>query len=1313
MDRCSTAIEAPLRDIKKLLSILVSVFVTFSGMAQCLSDVTKLLPEKSPSAFDAFGSSVAIHGEWAVVGSPRNDSTGYNTGLVYIYKKVASTWHRHAILVPPADESWSGFGNAVDINNDYIVVGSADVVTVGAQGLIAVYRKPASGWVSNIAPVAILRPAESQRLGSSIAIHPDGHTIVSGDMQHMIDTNQGSYPGGAIYIFRKGSGEWNDQASYFRITADPAKTYFYFGIKVEFDGQYLFVGSDSYMQSVGGAIDVYKGNHDWSAAQHMVTLQVDATPGYVSYPGLYFSAREGRLAALGNYYQDGMYLYIFEKGSEWGQSAHESYKIQIEQGDALSYPMAVTQTEDKLFIAASIRSKKEIIYKLEKTGSTFQNSSIQKLILDDRPFQAGAFGADIDTDGTNVIIGDPYTISEKRSSGHALIFPVEAPLAIEEIQTVKEQIHTTVDHQFGTAFLVKDDYLFVGATRDGHNAGLGSVSIYRKISGEWIYQTKIASPFSITPDSFFGFSLASNDEYLAVSAQLYDYDGAVFIFRKRSSWADLELVQTIKPLAREGRYCQPGHEVALNGNTLVIASHEDKEFESAVLFYKLESGQFQFDNAFTLGNSGSSHRKEINFSFYKETLAIGCLTSNPGGNLLPATVFLFEKDQNNKWDTVGLVPPNGMSTNAFGYRVKLTEDHLFIGDYAYAANGIWASGAVFVYRRPRNGWRSQPYLAEPTSIVTADVPREGDFFGYHFDVSGNVLVVGAPQSVILFNPLRDNTNPGSTYVIQGLDFDWKSTRQLFRYQGEFHNNVDRFGSYIHVSPEEFLVGAYDENQEDAFHSGAVYSFGMPPSLTLERAVCRNGGIIQLQGYSHAGVWSGPGVVDANLGRFDPALAGIGKHALTYSSPNCHFEGKMVLEVIEPPSVAWLPNPSTFCEGENSQILLQIDASGISNSYQWFFKAAGNDQFSPLGTIGAGYTANDHGEYYVIVDNGSCATQSSTQILSRQNNPIALEEVPVICTSDTMIQLVGSPIGGKWSGGTASSSGAVDPKQLSNGIYDAIYSYTTSEGCSFSRSLTFKMDVLEQPMLQMQGTLCDSREVKITVQNPQEGEYTFVAEHGDGSTSIISQGYNQTQASASDAGIYHAVVENENCSATSASVVVDSPDRDLTLKIPDKPTCYLGEASIHVENQMPGEVFRWYYQKTSNDPVEALNGDTYIHSTSNAGFFKVESTYGACEGTSEWVYVAFTSPDSLFVPNVFTPNGDEMNDVFEISLHEDSEQSAKFLQVFNRYGQRIFEVTNDMRWNGGDHPSAVYFWYLSYSDCDNRPVKRRGYVHLQR
>lgn len=102
-----------------------------------------------------------------------------------------------------------------------------------------------------------------------------------------------------------------------------------------------------------------------------------------------------------------------------------------------------------------------------------------------------------------------------------------------------------------------------------------------------------------------------------------------------------------------------------------------------------------------------------------------------------------------------------------------------------------------------------------------------------------------------------------------------------------------------------------------------------------------------------------------------------------------------------------------------------------------------------------------------------------------------------------------------------------------------------------------------------------------------------------------------------------------------------------------------------------------------------------------------------------------NPVKLKIPNVFTPNGDGINDYFIISLDGGSDMpsskndgggtgaeyegyeplssyyESSELTVFNRWGRVVYHSTDYQNdWNGGDLPDATYFYVLKCHGLKN-------------
>jgi len=116
-----------------------------------------------------------------------------------------------------------------------------------------------------------------------------------------------------------------------------------------------------------------------------------------------------------------------------------------------------------------------------------------------------------------------------------------------------------------------------------------------------------------------------------------------------------------------------------------------------------------------------------------------------------------------------------------------------------------------------------------------------------------------------------------------------------------------------------------------------------------------------------------------------------------------------------------------------------------------------------------------------------------------------------------------------------------------------------------------------------------------------------------------------------------------------------------------------------------------------------SGTYYIKSISNGGCVNV--TPAPVE-----VFVP-----EMAIPNLFTPNGDKVNDELTVLLNE--EIKVKGFKIFNRWGDVVFTTLDiENYWTGIKEstqvPTGVYYWVFE-GIRNSKPYIRSGYVTLVR
>ena len=86
--------------------------------------------------------------------------------------------------------------------------------------------------------------------------------------------------------------------------------------------------------------------------------------------------------------------------------------------------------------------------------------------------------------------------------------------------------------------------------------------------------------------------------------------------------------------------------------------------------------------------------------------------------------------------------------------------------------------------------------------------------------------------------------------------------------------------------------------------------------------------------------------------------------------------------------------------------------------------------------------------------------------------------------------------------------------------------------------------------------------------------------------------------------------------------------------------------------------------------------------------------GNCVKTVVFNIIVKEIPSPYAIPNAFSPNGDGLNDIFEIKTI--GLTSVKEFRVYNRWGETLFENPNS-GWDGAfenkDQPTGTYLYYV--------------------
>lgn len=126
---------------------------------------------------------------------------------------------------------------------------------------------------------------------------------------------------------------------------------------------------------------------------------------------------------------------------------------------------------------------------------------------------------------------------------------------------------------------------------------------------------------------------------------------------------------------------------------------------------------------------------------------------------------------------------------------------------------------------------------------------------------------------------------------------------------------------------------------------------------------------------------------------------------------------------------------------------------------------------------------------------------------------------------------------------------------------------------------------------------------------------------------------------------------------------------------------------------------------------AIGGEKYIYIGSDKpnqsiicadslGYYLLNAAYYFIDN------VSVTENTELIVPNVFTPNNDEANDIFKTEGLRESD----VIQIFNRWGIKVYETNGNAAWDGkntsGQPCSGGIYYYVIQGT-----QSKTGFIHL--
>ncbi len=420
---------------KKNLVLVVS-FLFFSVLTVSGQNWGQIFKEcaSDRAANDIFGFSIAVDGDFAVVGAYQEDedtlgeATINNTGSAYVFQNIDGNWVEAQKLVSSDRNNGDFFGYTVAISGNFIIVGAyqEDESELGSNtmsnsGSAYIFENIEGEWTEVQKIVASDRNTDDF-FGASVSISGDYALVGAHQEDENASGDQNFSNSGSAYIFKNEAGTWTEVQ---KIAASDRSAVDYFGYSVSISGDYAIIGA--YLEdenAAGGATlsnpgsaYVFKNNAGtWSQIKKLVA----SDRGAEDFFGFSVSI-SGDYAIVGAYQEDqnvsgGATLansgsaYIFKNNSDAWTQVQKIVALDRGLGDQYGYSVSISG--DYAIVGASLEDEDEAgnnnffnagsAYVYMNDAGTWSHA--RKLVPTDRT-NSDLFGSSVAIGGNYCLVG--------------------------------------------------------------------------------------------------------------------------------------------------------------------------------------------------------------------------------------------------------------------------------------------------------------------------------------------------------------------------------------------------------------------------------------------------------------------------------------------------------------------------------------------------------------------------------------------------------------------------------------------------------------------------------------------------------------------------------------------------------------------------------------------------------------------------------------------------------------------------------------------------------------------------------------------
>jgi gliding motility-associated-like protein len=496
-----------------------------------------------------------------------------------------------------------------------------------------------------------------------------------------------------------------------------------------------------------------------------------------------------------------------------------------------------------------------------------------------------------------------------------------------------------------------------------------------------------------------------------------------------------------------------------------------------------------------------------------------------------------------------------------------------------------------------------------------------------------------------------------------------------------------------------------------------------PTLTISAptpTVCSGTSEVLTASGATTYTWSAnAGSVTTSTANVSPTISPT-TYSVVGANGNCKDSTTQSVGIVTTPTITAVSTPTAICQGQSATIKAMYAPAGCIIG--WAPTGASTDSITVSPSTTTPYT--------VTATNGACSSNTIVTLVVNPTPTLSLSSPSTqgVCNPNNVVGITftssaGSVVGwsnnntaiGLAANGTGNIAGYTSPTVVAQqvGVVTAVAADPSTSCVGVPQ--TFTITINPQPTINGTAAL-DS-----AFCGASTGAIKGLSASG-GTAPLTYQWYSSAgtmTAATKDSlvnvplGVYHLVVMDAlGCSASSANYTVGGTPMVVAAFTANT---YHGTAPLSVaftNGSVGATSYNWSF---GGGGSSVLMNPNYTYQ--NGGTYQVVLTASSnhCQDTALCTIIV-DQPILVTVPNIFSPNGDNINDVFEIVTSGVTELNC---EIFNRWGQKVYSITSATgKWdgkldNGNSATDGTYFYMLTAKSYDGKQHNSQGSLTLVR